>query len=205
MSTSLTALLDSSLNAYLSLDKHSQQRLDPLANKVICLHITGLNIKLYFFPDHNGIYTLTEYQGQADVTLIAAPIALMRLSRASNAGKYLLESNVKIEGNIGLSEQFSQLLSKVDLDWEEWLSYCVGDLIAYETAHTARRSRAWLSEYHQTIQNKTSEYLQTESCLLPADAEVAYYLDQVDDCRADTSRLEARLQRLHKNIASKSP
>lgn len=196
LSSTLTALLDSSLNTWLALDKDSKQRLAALAGKVICLHITGLEIKLYFFPNPEGIYTLSEYSGNSDVTLIAAPISLMRLSRAKNSGKHLLASDVRVEGNIGLSEQFSHLLSAVDLDWEEWLSQLVGDIAAYQTGEKVRRSQAWLQESHHAMKLNTAEYLQEESRILPADAEVAYYLDQVDTLRADTDRLEARLEHL---------
>ena len=197
LSTTLIALLDTSLNRWLALDEDSNDRLAALAGKVICIHITGLEVKLYFFPSTEGIYTLSQYDGDADVTLIAAPVALMRLSAAKNSGKYLLESDVRIEGNIGLSGQFSQLLAEVDLDWEEWLSHIVGDIAAYQTGENIRRGRAWLAESHQAMRLNTSEYLQEEAGILPAEAEVAYYLDQVDDLRADTDRLEARLQRLH--------
>ena len=196
LSSALTALLDSSLNSWLALDKDSTQRLEGLAGKVICLRITGLEISLYFFPSVNGIYSLSEYTGEVDVTLIAPPISLMRLSRAKDSGKYLLESDVRIEGNIGLSEKFSHLLSAVDLDWEEWLSHLVGDIVAYQAGEAVRGSRAWLQESHHAMQLNTSEYLQEESRILPADAEVAYYLDQVDHLRADAERLEARVQRL---------
>ena len=45
----------------------------------------------------------------------------------------------------------------------------------------------------------TQEYLQEESRLTPADAEVRHYLDAVDTLRLDTDRLEARLKRLEQN------
>jgi ubiquinone biosynthesis protein UbiJ len=204
LATTLTAILDTSLNAWLALDEHSPKRLKTLAGKVVCLRITGLNIQLYFFFNATGIYTQTEYSGTADVTLIAPPISLMRLSKAKDSGKYLLASNVRIEGNMGLSEQFSHVLAAVDLDWEEWLSHVVGDIAAYQTGQTVRHSQAWLSESHQVMKMNTSEYLQEELRVLPVDAEVAYYLDQVDDLRADAERLEVRLQRLQSNLNSKT-
>jgi ubiquinone biosynthesis protein UbiJ len=44
----------------------------------------------------------------------------------------------------------------------------------------------------------TREYLQEESRVLAAEAELNYYLDSVDALRADADRLEARIQRLAK-------
>lgn len=204
LSSTLTAMLDTALNAWLGLDDESPAKLQAMAGKVICIHITGLEIKLYFFPDATGIYTLTEYTGKPDVTIKAPPISLMRLSTASNAGKTLLDSDVVIEGNMQLSEQFSHVLSQVDLDWEEWLSQVVGDLLAHKTGEVSRGAAAWLSETKNAMQMNISEYLQEESRLLPAEAEITYYMDQVDHLRADADRLDARVKRIEKQIAKGS-
>ena len=204
LSTTLIAMLDTALNAWLHLDNESPTKLQAMANKVICMHITGLEVKLYFFPDATGIYTLTEYTGKPDVTIKAPPISLMRLTTASNAGKTLLDSDVVIEGNMQLSEQFSDVLSGVDLDWEEWLSQLAGDIVAHKAGEASRGAAAWLAETKDAMQMNVSEYLQEESRLLPAEAEIAYYMDQVDTLRADADRLDARVKRLQKNITKGS-
>jgi len=200
LSTTLIAMLDTALNAWLRLDDDSSVKLQKMSGKVICMYITGLEVKLYFFPDTTGIYTLTEYTGKPDVTITAPPISLMRLNMASDSGKALLDSNVVIEGNMHLSEQFSDVLSGVDLDWEEWLSHLAGDLVAHKTGEVSRQAGAWLNETKQAMQMNTSEYLQEESRLLPAEAEISYYMDQVDALRADADRLDARVKRLQKNL-----
>lgn len=203
LSATITAMLDTALNAWIRLDEESPAKMRAIAGKVICMHITGLNVKLYFLPDETGIYTMTEYEGKPDVTIKAAPISLMRLNMASDAGKAMLDSDVVIEGDMGLSEKFSHILSDVDLDWEEWLSHIAGDLVAYKTGETVRAASAWMKETKEAMQMNTSEYLQEESRLLPAEAEVAYYMDQVDTLRGDADRLEARLKRLQQNLKNK--
>ena len=200
LSSTLTAMLDTALNAWLRLGDDSAAKLQAIAGKVICIHITGLNIKLYFFPDANGIYTMTEYAGQADVTIKASPISLLRLNMASDRGKTLLDSDVNIEGDMGLSEKFSQILTEIDVDWEEWLSHLIGDIAAYQLGEGIRKASHWCHETQQAMQMNTSEYLQEEIRVLPAEAEVAYYMEQVDTLRADTDRLEARLKRLQSHI-----
>ena len=204
LSATITAMLDTALNAWIHLDEESPAKLQAIAGKVICMHITGLNVKLYFLPDATGIYSMTEYEGKPDVTIKAAPVSLIRLNAASDSGKAMLDSDVSIEGNMGLSEKFSNILSEVDLDWEEWLSHIAGDLVAYKTGETVRGATAWLKETNEAMQMNTSEYLQEESRILPAEAEVAYYMDQVDALRGDADRLEARVKRLQKNLSNKS-
>lgn len=204
LSATITAMLDTALNAWIHLDEESPAKLQAIAGKVICMHITGLNVKLYFLPDATGIYSMTEYEGKPDVTIKAAPVSLIRLNAASDSGKAMLDSDVTIEGNMGLSEKFSDILSGVDLDWEEWLSHIAGDLVAYKTGETVRGATAWLKETNEAMQMNTSECLQEESRILPAEAEVAYYMDQVDALRGDADRLEARVKRLQKNLSNKS-
>lgn len=203
LSTSITAMLDAALNAWLNLDDESPEKLQAIADKVVCLHITGLEVKLYFFPDATGIYTLTEYAGTPDVTIKAAPATLMRLTTSEDAGKTLLESNATIEGSMWISEKFSDILTGVNLDWEEWLSTIAGDIVAHQTGETVRGARAWFQESREAMQMNTVEYLQEESRILPAEAEVAYYMDQVDALRADTDRLEARVKRLQNQLETK--
>lgn len=204
LSATITAMLDTALNAWIRIDNESPAKLQAISGKVICMHITGLNVKLYFLPDAKGIYSMTEYEGKPNVTIKAAPVSLMRLNAASDSGKAMLDSDVIIEGNMDLSEKFSDILSGVDLDWEEWLSHIAGDLVAYKAGETVRGATSWLKETKEAMQMNTSEYLQEESRILPAEAEVAYYMDQVDTLRGDTDRLEARVKRLQKNLSNKS-
>jgi len=192
--------IETAFAAWLKLDGEALPRFASMQDKVICLHITGLEIKLYFLPNAHSIQVMGNYAGEADTTIRGSAMTLMRMSTAQDSGKVLLASDAQIEGNIGLGTRFSQLLQEIEIDWEEWLSKLVGDIAAHQVGNLSRESVGWLKNSEHAMRLNVAEYLSEESHLLPADAEVAYYLDQIDTMRMDTDRLAARIKRLQHQL-----
>jgi len=198
--TALTAALETAFNVWLKLDGEALPRLQKLQGKVIEFHVTGLDIHLFFTPTSDGVNIATEFEGDADVTIRGAALALARLSRADDSGKATLEGGVEIDGDMRTGEAFSRILRDVDVDWEELLSQAVGDIVAHQAGQFTRETKGWLDDTAQAMRMNTSEYLQEESRILPADAEVAAYLDAVDTLRMDADRLDARVKRLQTQL-----
>lgn len=193
LSISVLASIETSLNAWLRLDKKTLPKFNNMQGKIICLHIRGLELKLYFLPDKNDIAVMGNYAGDPDTTIKGAPMTLMRLGMSTNSGKTLLESDASIEGDTQLGAEFSRILSEVEIDWEDLLSKFVGDIIADEIGQVAYNSREWAQDRHQALRTNTSEYLLEDAQLTPATEEVNYYLDQVDELRMSVDRLEAKI------------
>ena len=198
----LTATLETAFNAWLALDAqthgNARSRLQALQGKLICLHISNPDVQLYFLPTADQVRVTTRYAAAPDVTIHGSALGLMRLSASNDAGKALLEHGIKIDGDMGLGNHFSQILREIDVDWEELLSRAVGDVVAHHLGQVVRNAQGWLGDSSHAMRLNTQEYLQEEARLVPADAEIRQYLDAVDTLRADTDRLEARLKRLEK-------
>jgi ubiquinone biosynthesis protein UbiJ len=193
LSISVLASIETSLNAWLTLDKKILPKFNNMQGKIICLHIRGLELKLYFLPDQNDIAVMGNYAGEPDTTIKGAPMTLMRLGMSTHSGKTLLESEASIEGDTQLGAEFSRILSEVEIDWEDQLSKFVGDIIADEIGQVAYNSREWAKDKGQAIRVNTSEYLIEDAQLTPATEEVNYYLNQVDELRMSVDRLEAKI------------
>lgn len=198
----LTATLETAFNAWLALDAqthgNARSRLQALQGKLICLHISNPDVQLYFLPTADQVRVTTRYAAAPDVTIHGSALGLMRLSASNDAGKAMLEHGIKIDGDMGLGNHFSQILREIDVDWEELLSRAVGDVVAHHLGQVVRNAQGWLSDSSHAMRLNTQEYLQEEARVVPADAEIRQYLDAVDTLRADTDRLEARLKRLEK-------
>lgn len=198
----LTATLETAFNAWLALDAqthgNARSRLQALQGKLICLHISNPDVQLYFLPTADQVRVTTRYAAAPDVTIHGSALGLMRLSASNDAGKAMLEHGIKIDGDMGLGNHFSQILREIDVDWEELLSRAVGDVVAHHLGQVVRNAQGWLGDSSHAMRLNTQEYLQEEARLVPADAEIRQYLDAVDTLRADTDRLEARLKRLEK-------
>lgn len=197
----LLASIETAFNAWLKLDKESLSRFSELDGKIICLHLTGLDINCYFLPSGNGVEVLGSYpdDGEVDATIHGSPLSLMRLSASKNAGETLLKSDVEIEGDTRVAETFSAILREVDIDWEELLSKLVGDLFAHQTGQAVRSASDWFKQSAHAMQLNMGDYLSEETKMTPTDSEINYYLDQVDETRMDVDRLEARINNLLKN------
>jgi len=198
--TTLTAALETAFNAWLKLDGEALPRLQALQGRIIAFHITNPSLQLYFVPTADGVQVMSQYDREPDVTLTGSALAFMRLSGAEDSAKAMLENRVQVDGNMGVAEEFSQIISDLDVDWEELLSHAVGDIVAHQAGQLAREGKGWLDDSAQAMRMNTSEYLQEESRLLPAEAEVDGYMNKVDTLRSDIDRVEARIQRLQAQL-----
>lgn len=194
--TLLLSSIETAMNAWLKLDSEALPQFESMQDKVIRLHITGLELNLYFFPDAKHVQVLSRHQGEPDTTIHGSPIALMRLTASDDAGKTLLDSDAQIEGDMRLGTQFSNILKSVNIDWEEFLSKAVGDIVAHQAGSMAKETRGWLKESEQAMRLNMSEYMSEEAELLVADSQISHYLDEVDILRADIDRMDARVNRL---------
>ena len=205
--TLFLSAIELAINTWLKLDSETLPRFASLANKIIHLHITGLDLNLYFLPTTSGIQVLGNYPGTeeggiVDATIHGSPIALIRLSTAKNSGETLLKTDVEIDGDMRVAEKFSTILREVDIDWEEYLSKWVGDIIAHQAGQTSRNTSAWIKESVEAMRMNTGEYLSEEAKLTPADAEIHYYMDQVDYVRMDVDRMQARIDLLQQRLSN---
>ena len=193
--STLAAALETALDLYLKQDPGALQRCAEMDGKVIALDVTGLDLSLYFMPGTDGILVAGHYEGEPDTRLRASPLGFARLSLGPREDA-LFEGAVDIQGDTDTGEQFQDILSAVDWDWEDQLSRITGDVIAHQTGKLARKATLFIKNSHNTLQQDVSEYLQEEVRLLPARIEVGYFLEEVDQLRADVDRLSARVDRL---------
>ena len=195
----LAAALESALGVYLRQDPGNAQRAAALQGRVIALSLTGTGLTLYFLPDASGVQVLSRYEGNVDTHLTGTPLGFARLAldRREDA---LFQGAVKIDGDTSIGQQFQDLLAGTDWDWEEQLSHVTGDVIAHQAGRLAAQVGRLLHDTRDTLADDCSEYLQEESRLLPTRIEVRYFLDNVDNLRDATERLQARVERLQRNL-----
>jgi len=202
--TPFLSTIETAINAWLKLDRETLPRFAELNGKIIRLHITGLDLNLYFLPSKSGIQVLGNYPneedgGIVDATIHGSPMALIKLGTSSNAGETMLKNDVEIDGDMHVAETFSAILNEVDIDWEELLSKLVGDIVAHQAGQVARGASSWFKETFEAMKLNTGEYISEESKLSPADAEIQQYMNEVDDIRMGVDRVASRINNLIEN------
>jgi len=194
-SPTLAAALEAALELYLKQDPEALTHCAAMAGKVIELDITGVGLTLYFIPGADGIQVFSRYEGEADTKLVGSPLGFARLA-LGNRENALFQGDVEIRGDSETGQQFQDILSRLEWDWEEQVSRVTGDVLAHQIGNFSRQVGSLARETRDTLGQDLSEYLQEESRLLPTRIEVVHFLDEVDQLRSDVDRLTARIERL---------
>lgn len=190
------AAVEAACNSALALDPEIRARLSVLADKVIAVELHGLDLRLYFLPHAQGVQVLGGYEGEPDVLLRGAPLALMRLALSAAPSDELFAGGVELRGDTATGQAFQDTLRALRIDWEELLARVTGDALAHQAGRAARAVGAHARHTARTLEADVREYLTEEAQLVTDRHALDAFLDAVDALRSDADRLEARLRRL---------
>ena len=196
--TGLAATLQTAANQFLNLDPNAKTRLHALAGKVLAVEFSDLPLTLYFLPTNDDLQIFSQYDGVVDTHLRGSSLQLLSMGASARPGESLFKGEVSIEGDIDLGQQFQTILRNLDIDWEERLSYVVGDVAAHKLGNAARGLVQWSRQAAQSLQDNLGEYLKFEANSVPARFEIDRFQQQVDTLRDDVERLQARIERLNR-------
>lgn len=187
-------MLDAVINRVLRLDPDSARRFGELHGKVILLEVAAERepLRLYVFPSMDAINVRREYGGLPDVTISGTASVFLNQAFRGPA----VSDALTIRGDIQLGQRFQNLFSRLSPDWEEGLAGVIGDVPAHQLTRFARGLLDWNREAIRTLGLDGAEYLKEEAFVLAKRERVQEFLRAVDGLRADTDRLEKRLQRL---------
>ena len=193
----LARLVAALANRILRLDPESLKRLSDFEGKIIALAPASASAPtLYVRPSAEGFHLLPAYEGDADITLRGTLPAFVRLAAGGSVAELMTATEFTIEGDLELGRRFQRFLASLDIDWEEQAARIIGDIAAHKLGNVMRDLAAWNRHAIQTLSADIGEYLQEESRVLAPATRVEAFLRAVDQLRADTDRLEARLRYL---------
>lgn len=185
-------LLEPALNKMLALDPATAVRLPALAGKPLKVVLTPLNSGITLKVDNH----LLRFAGNDEPAAITLTGSLQDfLQAAANRGE-LAAGSLQVQGDVGAAQRWQQFFTDLQPDWEEELSKYLGDIAGPQLASLLRAFSGWLKQALAQVQQTGVEYLQEESRMLVAPAELQAFLAEVDRLRDDAERLlqKARLQ-----------
>jgi ubiquinone biosynthesis protein UbiJ len=188
--------LETAINKTLQLDTETLNKFERLESNIIAIDIKGVNQSVYLFPSADGFMVLMDFDGEADVVIRGTPIALVKMALAKDQRDELFSGEVEIIGDTRVANQFSKLLSQLDIDWEEILSKGIGDIAAHKVGNIFRDMNAWFMRATDSAHLDAGEYLQEEIHLSPSNPELRKFINNVDNLREGIDRLEAKLKHL---------
>lgn len=191
--TSVAAALELAINQALRLDPGSQVALQSLTGKTLRVDITQPPLSLVLrlgYPLEIAGHSQTD----ADCTLRGS--AMNFASLAYNGYHNLAKAGVTQEGDIALLGKLMTLAKQIEIDWELPLTHWLGDVAGHVLASNIRRQLQWLQHMSEKTPFFIGDYLTHELGLIPSAEEIADFCLQVDETRADSDRLQARLTHL---------
>ena len=187
-------------NRVLQHDPQSFSAVQELAGKVIAVEVSGTGITWFLQFTDQGISLAREHAGTVNVTIRARSSALISMCMNRDSKITKVSPDMEVIGDVGLAQEFQQILKKLDIDWEEHFSHWIGDTAAHKLVRFSRQVKNYLGETRHTIAMDISEYLLYEKGILPERDEIELFNNAVDRVRDDTERLQQRLERLQKKM-----
>lgn len=163
-----------------------------LDNRSVCLHLDGLDTRLYLRFHGQTVYVFDELKGDPDATIRGTPVALATAGLHGQANT----EDVQLQGDLQVAQAFEQLLKQIDIDWEELVSCYTGDAIAHQLGNLVRGFKDWSRSSANAFADDLRDYLQIETRQLPLPHEVEQFNSEVDEMRAAVERFELRVERL---------
>lgn len=189
------------INLYLRLDPAVIDQLTKLSGNVLKIEIPSLSIHFFIKITDNGIELSQYSEDLADTVIRGTPLSLLVLLIKNNAPGELQNQNIIIIGNIELAQQFKNIFSDLDIDWEEYLSKVVGDPIAHTLMVKLHDLTAWIKSTHKSLNRNVNEYIHEEVNLFPPHLACSDLYSDIDNLRDDVERLSQRIDRLQKKIS----
>ena len=142
---------------------------------------------------------LRAFDGEADVSVTGTLAALRSLADDNDA---LYSGAVRIEGDVGVAQGLRDVVGALEIDLEELVAPFVGGTLARRVGLAGRDVGAWLGRTRTRLREDAKDYLTDEVDLVADAAEVARWSGEVDELRAASDRLAARVARLERRRAA---
>lgn len=201
--TALLGLLETTVNAALQLDPATLKRLDQLSGSVIAIECTSPQLTVFLRPHTDGFILQGQYDQTPDCSISGSAVALLKLMTADNKTTALFDHQIKLTGDLELSQKLQNLLADLDIDWEAKLAEYLGDIAAHQIGNQIRTLHRWGKSSSHSLLLDVEEYLHEETRDLPPRAELEHFYSEIENLALTTERLTARIARIQKTLSPK--
>ena len=191
----MKSIVTASLNRYLEFDPERSSELVKINEKILALKIKELDLNIKLRVNNLRLEEVEDAGIDPDVELILSLRAIPNYLLGVDRNRQMKAGDIEIIGDTHAASIFHNILSEVEIDWEELLAARVGDTLANQIGLGAGKLKGLLRTIRTNMQMDTRDYLQDNLQVAVTQSEVDAFMQEVDTLRADVDRLEARLKR----------
>lgn len=205
INTALFSAIEKIVNEALKLDSATQQRLNTLIAQKgapirvgIQLHKGSSEKRFHILviADENylTLQSTEEVDPDNDIDIEGKPKEFIELFTQETKSSVFSSSDARVQGNIQLMREIQSIASDLDIDWEAKLVDKLGVLAGHELATFIRNNIKSAQEKGPRIQKTLHNYIIEELKWIPSSEEAERQFQSIEDMRARTDRLEARIK-----------
>ena len=194
MIASLNTLIVSSFNRYLDCDPERAQALENINDKILSITIKEANFTL-IMQVQNVRFFEADLSQQIDASIIVSMHVLSGKMGGQDQNQLLKDGIIEIQGDSHVASVFNKVMNEIEIDWQDVISKYTGDIVAHQITTGAKSVASVLRRLGDNLRLDVRDYLQDDLQIAVTESEVEHFVEQVDDLRARTDRLEARLNK----------
>jgi ubiquinone biosynthesis accessory factor UbiJ len=177
-----------------------QADLSSLSGKSVAFHIKRpkVSITLVFSDTHVHIDTHNTQTATTDI--YASLFQLMKMKMSQSGMQSLMSGDFYIKGDLNTARELDRLFQQNNIDWEEQLSHCVGDIAAFNMSKALKNSKQAIKALTKNAQHNATEFIQEEINLLPPAEAMADFLTDIDELNLRAMRLQAKIDLLSTQV-----
>src|SRR6185295_20204394 len=115
----------------IGLDQEAYGKLKQLTGKVCTIQFIDTDFACQFFIADQYLHVSFNPVLPADVCIKGTPISLLHLTMSKDRHSFFTKKEIEIVGDVEFAEHLIQFVDQLEIDWEEYLSQCIGDIPAH--------------------------------------------------------------------------
>lgn len=197
--------LQVAINHALKLDPSAWKQIQHLQGQKLSLQVEGWpfefsaeftkdGLTFPMGPLDSNTETTTQVRGQLS--------DFVDLIRADDKQAALANSQIELNGRSGLLLQLANIVQHLELDWASALQPLIGPVATQGLSQAFSKVKQTASQTHKTFKQDLKDYAQNEAHITPHTWEVEAFSAGVNEVRAQTDRLQAKVQRLKHRLST---
>lgn len=186
--------LEKSLNQLLSL-REDNSILRQHNGKALKIVLSDFSANFFLVLRNEKIYFYTMYSHEVDTIIRGTSFNFLKQLRPKNQ-----LPDLAIEGDIEFAEAMQSLLRDLNINWQEYVAFFVGDFITQKADHLMNTVKKTFSYTKDRSIADVIEYIQEEQRFAPSREEIEDFYEDITLLRQDIDRLEARFNRIKEKM-----
>lgn len=189
--------MEQAINSFISCDKELIESLSKYSGKCIKVELLNTNTILFIQIGTTDISISNNPYVEGDITIRGTPLRLFNYIIGMSQEDKIKSGMFEISGDVLLAQNIQSAIKEINIDWEEKLSFLIGDTMTHNTGRVAAISAKYFKNTREMIKNNLSEYLHYETGLLISREELDEFGCSIDRLRDDTARLQEKINRIN--------